>query len=291
MDNNKRSLTPDEFRRMQQLELELLVELDRVCRKHGISYVIWGGTMLGAIRHKGFIPWDDDLDVFMRPDDYERFREAFRKYGDKEKFYLQEWGACSGMVTLAKLRLNSSTFIEKDLENWDIHQGVFLDIFILHTCPDNKIQRLNQFFWAKYLVTKGAANRGYKKSGGIGMLVNFCRLFPKRFLLRHALTKVYKYRNEKSVFLCHFMGRAMLKSGLYKRSYFEYTKRVPFETIELNVPKEVESYLSDRWGDYMKIPPFEETLKYHHSWKWSDTESFPGYKKSGDYKDEKDLLA
>ena len=279
------------IKRLQNCILNIAQYLHDFCEEYGIVYCLMGGSALGAVRHKGFIPWDDDLDVFMRPNDYERFRDAFRKKGDTENFYLQEWGACNGMVTLAKLRLNSSTLIEKDLENWDIHQGVYLDIFILHTCPDNTIKRMNQFIWAKYLVTKGAANRGYKKGGGIGMLVNFCQLFPKRFLLRHALTQVYKYRNEESEYLCHFMGRALLKTGLYKRSYFDYIKKVPFETIELNVPKEVELYLSDRWGDYMKIPPFEETLKYHHSWKWSDTESFPGYRKRGEYKDEKNLLA
>ena len=293
MDNLMRSELKDTYKvlKLQNCILSIAKYLNDLCESHSVSYCLMGGSALGAVRHKGFIPWDDDLDVFMRPDDYERFREAFREYGDKEKYYLQEWGACDGMVTLAKLRLNTSTLIEKDLENWDIHQGVYVDIFILHTCPDNKAKRLNQYVWAKYLVTKGAANRGYKRGGGIGLLVSLCRLFPKRFLLKYALTQVYKYRDENSEFLCHFMGRALLKTGLYKRSYFEYTKKVPFETVFLSVPKEVESYLSDRWGDYMKIPPFEETLKYHHSWKWSDTEFFPGYKESGDYKDEKNLLA
>lgn len=70
-----------------------------------------------------------------------------------------------------------------------------------------------------------------------------------------------------------------------------FNKKVPFETIQLNVPCKVEDYLADRWGDYMRIPPFEETLKYHHSWKWSDVDSFPGFKEKGLYKDEKYLLA
>ena len=69
------------------------------------------------------------------------------------------------------------------------------------------------------------------------------------------------------------------------------TEKVPFETIQLNVPMNCEEYLADRWGDYMKIPPLEETLKYHHSWKWSDKDFFPGYKKNNEYKDEEYLLA
>lgn len=276
---------------LQNCILSIAKYLNDFCKAHSVEYALMGGSALGAIRHKGFIPWDDDLDVFMRPDDYEHFRDAFNKFGDNKKYYLQEWGACDGMVSLAKLRLNPSMLIEKDLEKWDVHQGVYIDIFILHTCPDNKLKRLNQYVWAKYLVTKGAANRNYQRGGMKGLLVKLCRLFPKRFLLKHALKQVYKYRNEQSEYLCHFMGRAVLKNGLYKRTYFEQTKMVPFETIELSVPKEVEAYLSDRWGDYMKIPPYEETLKYHHSWKWSDKDFFPGFKENGMYKDEKFLLA
>lgn len=276
---------------LQNCILSIAKYLNDFCDKHSIKYCLMGGSALGAIRHKGFIPWDDDLDVFMRPDDYEHFREAFIKEGDRKTFYLQEWGACNGMVTSAKLRLNTSTLIEESFENWDMNQGIYVDIFILHTCPDNKLKRLNQYVWAKYLVTKGLANKNLAKGGPKGCLIRFLRLFPKRFLLKHALKQVYKYRNEESEYLCHFMGRALLKTGLYKKQYFDSVKKVPFETIELSVPKEVESYLSDRWGDYMKIPPFEETLRYHHSWKWSDNKAFPGYKENGKYEDEKYLIA
>lgn len=288
-----RSELKDDYKilQLQNCILNVAKYLNDFCEEHSVSYCLMGGSALGAVRHKGFIPWDDDLDVFMRPDDYERFREAFNRVGDKENFYLQEWGESDGMVTLAKLRMNKSMLIEKDLESWDIHQGVYVDIFILHTCPDNAIKRLNQFVWAKYLVTKGAANRGYKKGGVLGLLISLCKVFPKRILLRFALKQVYKYRNEDSQNYCHFMGRAMLKTGLYNRKYFRATRKVPFETIELNVPVLVEDYLKDRWGDYMRIPPFEETLKYHHSWKWSSTESFPGFKEESNYIDEKFLLA
>lgn len=293
MKNLMRPSLKDDYKilRLQNCILSIAEYIDSFCEQHNIEYCLMGGSALGAVRHKGFIPWDDDLDVFMRPDDYECFRRQFKECGDTKKYYLQEWGACDGMVSFAKLRLNKSTLLEKDLASLDVHQGVYIDIFILHTCPDNILKRWNQYFWAKYLVAKGAANRGYSKSGLSGIVLNVLKIFPKRFLLKYALTQVYQYDNEKSKYLCHFMGRAGIKTGLYKQAYFESNKKVPFETIKLKVPAEVEQYLSDRWGDYMKIPPYEETLKYHHSWKWSDNEYFPCFKEDGNYKDEKILLA
>lgn len=286
-------MTPREdswgFMRLQNCILHVAQYVDKVCRNNNIEYCLMGGSALGAVRHKGFIPWDDDLDIFMTPDNYERFRAV---HSSESGFYLQEWGAKDGMVSMAKVRMDKSTYIEKDLAEWDIHQGVYIDIFILHTCPDNKWKRYWQFVWAKYLVTKGAANRGYnRKSGLIGFLVKSVSIFPKRFLLGYALRQVYRFRNEKSKYLCHFMGRAMMKTGLYKRVYFETTKRVPFEQIELCVPVRCEEYLHDRWGDYMKLPSMEEIKKYQHSWRWSDSEFFPRYKEDGNYNDEKYLLA
>ena len=277
------------YMKLQNCILHIAKYIDEVCEANNIEYCLMGGSALGAVRHKGFIPWDDDLDIFMTPNNYEKFRKV---HNNKSGFYLQEWGAHDGKVAMAKVRMDKSTYVEELFAGWDIHQGVFVDIFILHTCPDNLIKRYWQYFWAKYIVTKGVAVRGLNERGGFkGLLVRFAALFPKRFLLGYALNQVYRFRNENSQNLCHFMGRALLKTGLYKREYFNTVKKVKFEETELYVPQRVEEYLRDRWGDYMKLPSKEEIKKYQHSWKWDVDEYFPGYKPEGDYKDELYLLA
>lgn len=274
--------------KLQNCILNIAQYIDLFCGENNISYCLMGGSALGAVRHKGFIPWDDDMDIFMRPDDYERFRKLFNLKGDTENYYLQEWGAADGMVTLAKLRYNKSSYIEEDIKNWNINQGVFVDIFILHTCPNDAHKRTKQYLWAKYLVAKGAANRGGKKDGLLGFVLNIMRLMPKRFMLKHALKEIYKYKDVQSAYLCHFLGHANKKKGLYRRDYFKETKRIPFETIKLNVPYKVEDYLRDRWGDYMQMPSKEEIKHYQHCWSWDISNP---YKKTTAYSDEKNLLA
>lgn len=272
MNDLMRKETPNEWglKELQNVILNIAYDIDKFCQKHNITYRLMGGSALGAKRHGGFIPWDDDLDVFMTPDEYEQFRDAFNKYGDKEKYYLQELGASEGKVITAKVRLNNSYFEEDIIKDWHVHQGVYVDIFILHTCPNNKILRYWQYIWAKYVIVKGLANKEYKRRGGVVYYMLKCmKLLPKRFLLNFALNQVYAFRNKKTNYYCNYLGKALLKNGTYKHEHFVTVKRVPFETIELNVAGELENFLTDRFGDYMKVPSPERICYEQHASKWA----------------------
>lgn len=283
---------PDDWgiKKLQNCILNIAQYIDEFCTSNQIEYCLMGGSALGAVRHKGFIPWDDDLDVFMTPDNYEVFRSLFREKGDKGKYYLQELGAADGMVITAKLRLNNSTYIEEILKDWDIHHGVYVDIFILHTCPDNRIKRYWQYFWAKYLIVKGLANKKYQRRGFVvNNFIRIFKIFPKRFLLRYGLRQIYRFRHEDSKYKCNFLGKALLRNGMYKAEYFQSVKRCTFELIELNVPVKVEDFLCERFGDYMKVPDINRIRYEQHALEWNvDTAFIP--RKLGKYMDEKFLL-
>lgn len=274
------------IRKLQNCILHIAAYIDELCQQQGISYCLMGGSALGAVRHGGFIPWDDDMDIFMRPEEYERFRDIFQKEGDHNQFYLQEQGAKDGRITSAKLRYNYSYYMEETLRDWNIHQGVFVDIFILHTSPECKWQRLRQYAWNKYLVVKGAANRRNYKQGLTGLMVRLAALLPRRFMLGHALMEMYRYDGTASSLCCHFIGHARLKAGFYRSAYFEGIRRVPFETITLAVPARVEEYLHDRWGDYMQLPPRESITRAQHCVEWSVDETGTRYRAEATYQDE-----
>lgn len=277
------------FLELQDKILEIAVYIDMLCREYDINYCLMGGSALGAKRHGGFIPWDDDLDVFMTPGNYEKFRKVFNENGDKEKYYLQEWGLTDGMVTISKIRLNNTSYIEESLKKWDIHHGIYVDIFILHTCPDNKLQQIHQCLWAKYVIMKGLAIRGYNRRGGfLGFALKVMSRMPDRLWVKHGLKQVYKYRNKKTNYFCNFMGKAVFKNAIYKREYFENPEYVPFEKAELKAPEKLHEFLSERFGDYMK-PPSPERIKWEqHAESWDfDKPYFVG---DGTYSDEVKLI-
>lgn len=275
---------------LQNCILNIAKYIHDICKAQDITYYLMGGSALGAVRHKGFIPWDDDLDIFMRPNDYAKFRRYFKECGNHTDYYLQEWGESKGKITLAKLRYNQSSFIEEDLKDWDINHGVFVDIFILHNTPNNIFKRYNQYFWAKYLVVKGASNRNYARKGKIvNLILKTLKIMPKRALLDFALNQIYKADKKESSNYCHFIGRANMSKGVYNKDYFSGIKEVDFESIKLYVPQKVEKYLSDRWGDYMKLPSASEINHYKHSWDWSTICAFDK-KGAGNYRDESSLI-
>ena len=130
-------LSTEELKRLQGVCLELVKEIDRVCRKNGIEYTLDGGTLLGAVREHGFLAWDDDADIAMTRENYNRFFEACRTDLDTERFFLQDyrtdpeypWG-------YSKLRMNGTRLVQTGQEHLKFHDGIFIDLFIYDPVPD-----------------------------------------------------------------------------------------------------------------------------------------------------------
>lgn len=152
----------DNIKKLQNKLFETAIYFDNFCSEYNIKYFLAEGTALGAVRHKDFIPWDDDFDIFMLYEDYNKFIDLAEKHLDKQRFYLQKENTNELPLYLTKIRMNDTTFIEKYKFDREMHLGIFIDIFCLNNIADNKIIRNIQYFSSRLLNKKAAVQMGLK---------------------------------------------------------------------------------------------------------------------------------
>lgn len=255
--------------------LETMKYIDALCRRHGIVYYIMGGTALGAVRHGGFIPWDDDLDIFMTPKEYARFKEAFEADAS-EQFVLQEWRTTPKYLEYAKVRMNGTTFIEEHFaDRKEMHHGIYVDIMILHKVPANKkLLHKNVYYRSKYVTLYGLSQRKWvPKTKAQKLILGSLKLLPNKLLVKSCYKKIYKYDEMQEGYqYCYWITPAKFRNGLFDRSFFEEPIDVPFEDTVFLGSEKIKEYLAYRYGDYMKLPSEEAQKAAVHAWIY-DTET------------------
>lgn len=257
--------------------LEILEYIDGFCTEHSIEYSLAYGSALGAARHGGFIPWDDDVDIYMTAEGYKLFRKLFSEIGDKQRFYLQEIENIGDMVTMAKLRLNGTTFIEPLYKEYDMHQGIYIDIFVLFDAPRRLLKRRVMNLANQYLVLKGLSNRHYVRRKAFVPLLAFLRLFPRNFLRKWALTKLYE--NKELSHDVYDTDMRTYKKSFYPKSYVFPAKRILFAGKSLCVPGDIDLYLRRAYDDYMSVPSIESIKRSQHAMQWDISIDYKEYLK------------
>lgn len=240
----------------QQMLLVILHELDRICGILNIRYMLFAGTMLGAVRHGGFIPWDDDLDVVMSREDYERFLREADGYLDQEQFFLQKEFSEHWPMFFSKLRKNNTACIEKWIpKDTQVHQGIYIDIFPCDNLSDSAFVRKMQFAASKIVIAKSLHRRGYQTdSVAKKLFMGCCALLPMKPMRALALL-----RSRKDTKMVHtFFGAASkYEKNIYPRGWLEQTTKVDFEDGKYPVSAEYDALLTRIYGDYMTPPPEE----------------------------------
>jgi lipopolysaccharide cholinephosphotransferase len=263
--NKAYTLSDKELRSLQMVLLEMLLEIDRICKKNDISYCLFMGTMLGAVRHGGFIPWDDDLDVAMMRPEYEKFREACKRDLDQSRFFYQDhrtdphyrWG-------YARIRRKETEFVRLGQEHMKMQTGIFLDIFPMDSTPDLAPLRALHCFYCFVLRKLLYADAG-RKSGRTAALRTWYTILdivPHHWVLRRIEKLSMKCDKTKLVRILAF---PMPKGGPfgYAREWFESFEEIEFENHMFPGIKDRDAFLAFNYGDYMRLPPPEERTCCH----------------------------
>lgn len=266
-------------RDVQDKILETMKYIDALCRKNGIVYYIMGGTALGAVRHGGFIPWDDDLDIFMTPAEYEKFKVVFDAE-QSDKFVLQEWRTTPKFLEYAKVRMNGTTFIEEVFKDRiDMHHGIYVDIMILHKVPERKLTQKIIYYSSKFATLYALSQRNWKpKSKGQALVLKSLKLLPCKWLAKVCYKKIYKYDSQTKNFkYCYWITPAKFRNGLFDEEFFSSPVDIPFEDTMLLGSEKIKEYLAYRYGDYMKLPSEEQQKTAVHAMIYDTEKNYTEY--------------
>lgn len=251
--------------KLHQVELEIMDEFIRICDKHNLEYFLTGGTMLGAIRHKGFIPWDDDIDVGMMRKDYDSFINIAKKelngkyfldcFETNENYYLP----------FAKIRKNNTIFDEEVNHHMNNHKGIFIDIIPFENASKNDSfkQKIQAIIVRNITETMFYKNKIRKlKNCRKPFLVIIMSIFSKKQLMKiqNKISKLNK--NDNSPYVVALAGTYGYQKETMKRNYFVPSKKIMFENREYYGMNNPDAYLTRIFGNYMELPPKEKRINH-----------------------------
>lgn len=246
-----------EKRKLQKLILSIAEEVIQICEKNNINYYLGGGSFLGAVRHKGFIPWDDDMDLFMKRSDYTRFLKICSREIDKQKYFVQtEDTEDMYGFSFAKIQLRGTEIVENFSKEVKIQHGIFLDIFPIDNLPDETLKKkwmlcknhiLKNMIWVRcgYGTEKQKQTFRYKLCWFGGLF------FSVRLLKRMRYNLITKYNGMES----EYCFNSDFPKEIYRSDWFADPVEYEFEHRRFKGFKEYDRILRHQYGDYMTLPP------------------------------------
>lgn len=253
-------LTDGELRQVQLIQLEMLREVDRICTLCDIRYNIIAGTLLGAVRHKGYIPWDDDADVALLREEYEKFRKACERELDHSRFYFQDHRNTEGYRWgYGKLRRKGTQFLRENQEHMPYAQGIFIDIFPLDTVSDNKLIRKFQNFHC-FCIRKmmwAPVGMAVSKNWLLKRWYGILNTLPADVLYGYYNRYVHRCNRKKTKWVRILTFPTPNREYGYLREWYENSEKISFENEIFLGIRDYDAYLTFKFGDYMKLPPME----------------------------------
>lgn len=258
--------TENQIQKVWKTEQEIMDVIHKVCTENGLRYTLAYGTLIGAVRHKGFIPWDDDIDIMMPRDDYEKLLEIWDKAAPTG-YILQNTRTDSDFTqNFTKIRKDHTTFLQtEDEREKKYHKGVFVDIFPGDKVAPNKLQRIIQYVACAVNLLY---HRGF--TSGSGGIVGVA----EKVLLKAPKEKYSKYREKSEKLIrkwnnvdsAQYVFPSTIGSSrhYYPSDLFENLKSIEFNGKLYQCVSDTDATLRIEYGDYMQLPPEEERVWKHH---------------------------
>ena len=244
----------ENIRDKQNLMLPVMVFIDKICREHNLRYSLAYGTLIGAIRHKGFIPWDDDIDIIMPRSDYEKLQNIIKTMDSDEFGLMDSNDLDSFYVTRMAKVYNKKTYLKEFPHKYVLEYGAFVDIFAVNGMPDD-IEEIKKMEKDIFICSRCLH----------ALLSEDTHIFPEPFA-KWALNKSNKIFNrfdfDSSKYAMNFEGDSIEKE-LIETDLFNHLIDVEFEGHQFKVFEQYDSYLKQMYGDYMQLPPIEEQEPHH----------------------------
>ncbi len=273
---NLYELTEEDIRRMHEILLDMYKDLEAFCRKHSLHLIAGGGTALGAVRHKGFIPWDDDMDLDMTRSDYEKLKEVFEQELGQKYEMLAPGYKKGASCFLMRIYKKNTTILNMIDEASPYPAGIYIDITPIDYAPDNKLLWFIKgmaadflravsysVYWKQYrseslkqFMMESEGKNYYRLRMTTGVLFSF-KTAEEWFALFDRFIQ-----GRKSGFVTVAAGRKKYRGETYQKDVYFPAGKTVFEDTEIYIHHNIDEYLKRMYGDYMKIPEAENREKH-----------------------------
>lgn len=248
----------------KKILLNILIKVDQICRENNIQYFLFAGTLLGAIRHKGFIPWDDDIDISMMREDYDKLARIIQN-GTYGLNFIRIEENNDSIYPFGKICDSSTVLVERNFKSVSGY-GAYIDVFPFDYMPDSKeeMTKISKKWFRKYKFLMHSARTSYEKTNSPILNIKRALVFAiaTRFETYNLVTEMneaLKKMNDKKT---HCVGLAWWKNAWLAEDFLE-TSEVDFEGHKFMAPKNPDRVLKTHFGDYMKLPPEDQRVLKH----------------------------